>query len=148
MSRTIMAILNYTTKISAARTIGEIQEILVTHGATKIVCDYESGIPTSVTFAIALKDELIFFSLPAKYMGVLKAMKRDRAVKAALCTEEQAIKVAWRIIKDWIQAQCAIIEAGMAEMAEVFLPYAITKGGDTVYQQFQSNTQSLLSQKL
>lgn len=143
-----MAILNYTTKISASRTIGEIQEILVTHGAKKIVCDYEGGIPSSVTFALMLNDQLVFFSLPANYVGILKAMKRDPGIKASFCTEAQAVKVAWRIIKDWIEAQCAIIEAGLAEMPEVFLPYAITKSGGTLYKEIQSNTQMLLSQKL
>lgn len=35
-----MAILNYTTKISAGKTVGEIQESLVLQGARKIMVDY------------------------------------------------------------------------------------------------------------
>ena len=36
-----MPILNYTTKVDMFTTLGEIQRILVTHGARKIVQDYD-----------------------------------------------------------------------------------------------------------
>ena len=42
----------------------------------------------------------------------------------------------WRIIKDWLNAQLALIEVGQAEMAEVFLPYALTNTGQTLFQRF------------
>lgn len=128
-----MAILNYTTTIKAEKTIMEIQQILVSHGATKIVTDYSKGIPTSVTFCVELKGQIVGFSLPARYQGVLHAMKNDRKVPRRLVTDEQAVKVSWRIIKDWVEAQMALVEAELAELAEVFLPYAITKDGITLY---------------
>ena len=36
---------------------------------------------------------------------------------------DQAYRVAWRNILDWVQAQMALLEIGMAKMEEVFLPY-------------------------
>ncbi len=45
--------------------------------------------------------------------------------------------MAWRICKDWIEAQLAIVEAEMADMVEVFLPYAQTESGETVYEQLR-----------
>ena len=128
-----MAILNYTTSIKSEKTIMEIQQILVKHGATKIVTDYMDGIPRSVTFCVELKGQLIGFSLPAKYDGVLAAIRKDRKVPRRLVNKEQAVRVSWRIIKDWIEAQMALVEAELAELAEVFLPYAITKEGKTLY---------------
>ncbi len=142
-----MPILNYTTKISASRTIGEITEILVAHGATKVVSDFENGTPSAVSFALVLNGQMTFFSLPANYKGVLVAMKKDPKVKNSLCTPEQAVKVAWRTIKDWIEAQCAFIDSGLVELPEVFLPYAITKKGTTLYKEIQSNSQLLLTEK-
>ena len=65
-------------------------------------------------------------------------MKRDRKVPRRLVTDEQAVKVSWRIIKDWIEAQMALVEAELAELAEVFLPYAITKDGNTLYSQIDT----------
>lgn len=107
----------------------EVQSILVKHGAKKVIIDYEDQKPTQVLFCIELNNELIPFCLPCNYRGVLKAMQKDKKVPKKLLTEEQAIKVSWRIIKNWIEAQMAIVEAELADLAEVFLPYAMTNGG-------------------
>lgn len=139
-----MAILNYTTSIDCEKTISEIQKCLVKHGATKIVTDYTDKIPSAVTFCLPMNDNLIAFSLPANYEGVLNAMKRDSKVPNRLCTKEQALRVSWRIIKDWVEAQLAIVEAKLADMAEVFLPYAVTKQGNTLYKEIKGNGMLLL----
>src|SRR6185503_7232743 len=124
-----MAILNYTTSIESEKSIAEIQKCLVKRGATKIVTDYVGEIPTAVTFALMLNGNMIGFQLPANASGVLKAMQNDRKVPRNKCTQEQAQRVAWRIVNSWVQAQCAIIDAQLAHVTEVFLPYAITKSG-------------------
>jgi hypothetical protein len=130
-----MAILNYTTSIKCEKTIMEIQQCLVKHGATKIVTDYNNQIPVAVTFCLQLNGNMVAYSLPANYKGVLNSMKKDPKVPRKLVTDEQALKVSWRIIKDWVEAQMALVEAELAEMAEVFLPYAITKNGNTLYKE-------------
>lgn len=140
-----MAILNYTTKIAAEKSIGEIQKCLVKHGATKIVTDYSDHLPAAVTFCLPLNGSMAAFVLPANYDGVLRAMKSDNKVPGRLCTKEQALKVSWRIVKDWVEAQMAIVEAQLADMAEVFLPYAITKHGTTVYNMIKQDSQLLLT---
>ncbi len=140
-----MAILNYTTSIDAEKTIGEITKCLVKHGAHKIVADYKDGLPSAVTFCLTIDDRMIAFSLPANYEGVLNSMKKDSKVPMRLCTKEQALKVSWRIIKDWVEAQMAIVEAKLADMAEVFLPYAIHKDGSTLYNYIKGNGMLLLN---
>ena len=142
-----MAILNYTTSIDCEKTIGEIQKCLVKHGATKITTDYEGQNPCAVTFCLLLNDSIIAFSLPANYSGVLKAMEKDKNVPRRLATKEQALKVSWRIVKDWVAAQCAIVEAQLADMAEVFLPYAVTKNGNTLYKEIQSGGMKMLQRE-
>jgi hypothetical protein len=141
-----MAILNYTTSINCEKSIGEIQKCLVQHGAQKIVTDYENGSPSAVTFCVSLNGNIVAFSLPANYDGVLKAMKSDKKVPRSKCNIEQAQKVAWRIVKDWVEAQMALIEAQLADLAEVFLPYAITKNGTTLYKEIQTNGMLMLQQ--
>lgn len=139
-----MPILNYTTSIDSEKSISEIQKCLVKHGAHKIVIDYLDRLPSSVTFCLTLNGSIIGFSLPANFSGVLKAMKNDRKIPRSKCTEEQAQKVAWRIVKDWVNAQMAIVEAQIVDMAEVFLPYAITKSGNTLYKEVQNNGMLML----
>lgn len=140
-----MGILNYSTGVSSEKTIAEIQKILVKHGAHKIVTDYKDGLPISVTFCLTINDNLTGFSLPANYSGVLKAMKADRKIENRFCNPEQAQRVAWRIIKDWVEAQMAIVQAQLADMAEVFLPYLITKSGSTLYNEVKSGSIKLLN---
>ena len=131
-----MAILNYTTKIAAHKTVAEIQRILATHGARSVMIDYaEGGRVEAVLFQIAVAGCAVHYRLPCNPSGVLAALKKQR-VPRNFQTEEHAERVAWRIVKDWIEAQLALVEAGQAEMAEVFLPYA-SANGTTVYAMFQ-----------
>jgi len=140
-----MAILNYTTQISSEKTISEIQKCLVKHGATKVVTDYTAGLPSAVTFCLNINGGMVAFALPANYAGVLRSMKKDRKVPSRLCNDEQALRVSWRIVKDWVEAQMAIVEAQLADVTEVFLPYAITKNGNTLYKEVQGNGMLLLN---
>lgn len=140
-----MPILNYTTSIDFSKTIGEIAACLVKHGASKIITDYEDSLPVAVTFSLTINDRTAAFSLPANYNGVLKAMSKDKRCPRKLLNKEQALRVSWRIIKTWVEAQMAIVEAELADMAEVFLPYAITKNGNTVYNEIKSNGMLMLS---
>ena len=142
-----MAILNYTTKIDPIKTIGEISQCLVKHGVKKIVTDYgDDGLPSGMTFWIELDGQPIYFALPCNWQGVLNAMSKDKKVSRTLQTKEQAIRVSWRIIKDWVEAQMAIVEAQLATTVEVFLPYAVTKSGETFYQKVASGDRKMLMQ--
>lgn len=128
-----MAILNYTTSISIDKTAAEIQAKLAKAQAQAIMCEYDNGIVTHISFRANTPHGVMMFRLPANADGVLKAMQRAKLPKSK-CNKEQARMVAWRIVKDWVEAQLAIIEAEMATMAEVFLPYAQTNTGKTVYE--------------
>ena len=58
-----------------------------------------------------------------------------RIVEPARCaSEEHAYRVAWRIIKDWVEAQLSLLETEMVKMEEIFLPCVIAHSGQTVYQ--------------
>ena len=43
-----MTVLNYTTKIAASKTVGEIQAMLAKHGASRIATDYHDGGPQRI----------------------------------------------------------------------------------------------------
>ena len=47
-------------------------------------------------------------------------------------------------MKSWCEAQLAIVESNQAEMAEVFLPYAIDAKGETMYRLFKESKQKQL----
>lgn len=141
-----MPILNYTTKIDSYKTITEIQQILSRHGATKMIVDNDgAGMPVALTFCVNWNGNLAAFSLPCNFEGVLKSMKKNKKVPRSRCTEDQALRTGWRIVKDWVEAQMAIIEAELATMPEVFLPYAVTKSGTTLFKHIEQDNTLLLN---
>lgn len=134
-----MAIKNYTTTIDVYKSLGEIQGALASHGARKIMVDYDDGQPIGITFGIETPDGPRGFLLPANVDGV-KAVFSNQKVKAQ---EGQAERTAWRNVRDWIMAQMAIIEAGQVEIEEVFFPYLTDGRGHTVYQLYQGGQLAL-----
>ena len=140
-----MPILNYTTKINPIKTIGEITQSLVEAGANKIIVDYENSQPVSLNFQLIHNGQPIYFALPANWKGVLAVLKRQKGVAKSLQNEDQAIRVSWRILKVWVDAQLAIIESEIVTAPQVFLPYAITKSGNTLYDEI-NNTNLLLTE--
>lgn len=135
-----MAIKNYTTTIDVYKSLGEIQGALASHGARKIMVDYDgAGNPTGVTFGIETPDGNRAFCLPANVAGV-RAVFAQQKVKD---TAGQAERTAWRNVRDWIMAQMAIIEAGQVQMDEVFLPYLTDGKGRTLYQIYQGGQLAL-----
>ena len=58
----------------------------------------------------------------------------------------QAVRVAWRIVKDWVEAQMALVETQMVTTAEVFLPYAVMKDGRTLAQHAAADPKFLLGE--
>lgn len=126
-----MPLLNYTTKVDVYTTIGAIQGCLVKHGARKIMQDYdEDGKPQALCFAIETKFGVRGVKLPTNVEAVHKVLEKQK-IK---CEREQAERVAWRILKDWVEAQMAILESEMVEMDEIFLPYMIASEGKTTYE--------------
>ena len=129
-----MAIKNYTTTSDVHKSLREIQGALASHGARKVMVDYDgAGNPTGVTFGIETPEGPRGFLLPANVDGVRAAFVRQK-VKA---TSGQAERTAWRNVRDWIMAQMAIIEAGQVQIDEVFLPYLTDGKGRTLYQLYQ-----------
>jgi len=129
-----MAILNYTTTIPAEKTAAEIQQKLAKAKAQAVLCEYDAeGVMCAMSFRAPTKHGMISFRMPANTEGVLRALQKDKKVPNRLKTKQQAANVAWRVLKDWVEAQLAIVEAEMAEITEVFLPYAQGKNGQTLY---------------
>ncbi len=142
-----MPILNYTTSIDAHKTVTELQMLLSKKGARKVLLEYnEQGQPTALMFEILLNGESLQYRLPCRHRQVHKILLNERSVERRYKTEQHALKVGWRIIKTWIEAQFALVESQQAEMAEVFFPYALTKSGETVYEQIV-RTRYLLEDK-
>lgn len=133
-----MPLLNYTTKIAADKTAAEIQKLLARAGAEAVMVRYSEH-PTALSFLIPTQFGPRSFTLPVDPQPVYKVLLRQSSYGAknkiprSYATMEQAARVAWRITKDWIEAQLAIIETEMVTLEQVMLPYMDAGGGQTVY---------------
>ena len=131
-----MPLLNYTTKVDVYTTLGAIQGQLVKHGAKKIMQDYDDhGRIAALTFLIDTPAGMRGIRLPANVDKVHAVLHRQK-VK---CDREQAERVAWRIVKDWVEAQMAILESEMVQMDEIFLPYMVNNNGQTLFEAYRNN---------
>jgi hypothetical protein len=142
-----MPLKNYTTEVSAMKSIGEIQGNLVAHGAVNINIHFNvAHEPDSLTFVVPAGEGFIPFRLPANIPAVFKVLERQltsnryKYASPGIKTQrqkglqERALKVGWRILKDWIDAQLAIIETEMVTLEQVFLPYMKVKDDKTLYE--------------
>lgn len=141
-----MAILNYTTKIDAWRTISEIQQILSKHGATHFSIKNEGGRPVAVSFSVDFKGQPLNFLLPCNHLGIWKLLKDNKKAGVSISAKKEkndephSFKVGWRIIKDWIEAQLALVEVEMVSVQEVFMPYLIiNSNGQTLADRILNN---------
>jgi hypothetical protein len=135
-----MPILNYTTQIDAPKSIAEITGILSRFGARSITTEYDhDGFVSGITFSILIENLPMSVRLPANVQGVYQTLQRLKDVPRAKRTEDQARRVAWRILKDWLEAQLALFQVGQAEAGQVLMPYAIDSQGRTAYEMFRES---------
>lgn len=128
-------LLNYTTQISAEKTISEIQKILASAGARAILTEYgDDGVLVAISFRVMTQHGLMAFKIPANTHKVLVAIQQNSKIPKWNRTHQQAARVAWRIIKDWVEAQMAMIQTEMVTLDQLFLPYAQRPDGVTVYE--------------
>lgn len=135
-----MAILNYTTTVDAYKTVAEIEYILVKHGAKSIMKNYSGETIVGLSFLLDTGYQQIPVRLPVKIDECLRILLKEKKssprsnIKA---TREQAERVAWRILKDWVEAQMALLDIEMVRFEEIFLPYIETKNGQTIFQRLE-----------
>lgn len=131
-----MSILNYTTQIAAEKTVAEIQGMLGRAKCCAVMSEYSEGIISAISFRIQTPCGLMSFRLPCDVQKIYQVLARSK-IASGLKTKEQAARVSWRILKDWLAAQLALISAEMADLHQVFLPYAQDNQGVTLFERLR-----------
>lgn len=145
--------INYSTKIAASKTVGEMQALLADHGAARIAVDYTDGAPSSLHFMLVTPHGQRSFTLPVNVDAMEQLLvAEDRAGqlkagnKAERSSREQAQRVAWRVMKTWLEAQLALVATQMVTMDQAFLAYLQTdaSSGATLCEVYRSREQKAL----
>jgi hypothetical protein len=137
--------LNYTSKIAASRTAGECLQLLAEAGAHAVSVTYADREPSGLAFRLDTAGGRKDFALPvdvtAMQAVLRKALHANRPhVGAAefdrMLTIGHARNVAWRVVRDWLEAQLALIAAQMATLDQVMLPYLEVGPGETLFDRY------------
>lgn len=138
-----MALKNYTSAVSASKSINWIENKLARHGARQILKEYTAeGQVASLSFIIHMNGMELPFHLPARTTAaeqVLKAEVRRPRKDTYKHIAEQAERTAWKILADWVDAQMAMVELSQVDIMEVFLPYLFDRQRhETFYESLQA----------
>lgn len=133
-----MAVVNYTTKVPAAKTVAEVQALLAKNGAARVAIDYDNGVASGVTFGLTTAHGPRLFTLPVDVDAMHRLLVASGAPgggisRAIFHSREHAERVAWRVVKDWLAAQLALVQTEMAAIDQVMLPYLRVNGERTLY---------------
>lgn len=140
-----MAVLNYTTTIEVGKTVAEMQDALVKAGASRISVDYDDGLPVALAFMLRTPHGLRHFRMPVNIdamhrllireddAGNLRGGSRDRRR-----SREQAARVAWRVMKDWLLAQLTLVATALVDLDHAMLAYLVVDGREqTLYESYK-----------
>ena len=126
--------------------------MLVGAGAQKILKDYDgAGNIISISFMIDTDKGIVPIKMPMNVRAVMQVINdqteqyrktssgRIRIVPLSMKNDiEQAHRVGWRIIRDWLEGQLALIFLRMVKIQEIFLPYIVGQNGKTVYETIEA----------
>lgn len=132
-----MALKNTFSKLPVTRYIELAQAALVKAGASGVSYGYDQGRINALSFTLLLKDQTLQFKLPVNWCNFQKVLIKEQNPRAH--DEDYAYRVAWACTKDWIEAQMAFVESENVSLPQVFLPYAVVKGGQTLFEKVANN---------
>lgn len=124
-----MTLKNYTTSVPVSTTISRIEHALVRAGATAISKTYDADANLEgIMFQLSVNGNPVpvVFKLPAKwrqcYEVLWREIRRPRPeTKKRLL--DQAQRVAWRLVQDWVEVNVSLIKLDQIDAVEAFLPY-------------------------
>ena len=149
---------NYTSKVPVEQTIMEIEYILTRAGGIVDIHKLYDGAGNCIglDFAVRISDEVIIpFRLPMKAQNIqqlIRDMKKEGKLRNLSQRDASDIntarRVGWRILKDWVHAQVAFIEAEQVTIQQVFLPYMYnSQTNETLYDVLTKDNYKLLKDK-
>lgn len=147
-------LLNYTTTVPVDKTVGEITAILVRAGARSIQTDFnDQGRISAMNFTVRTSFGNRAFHIPVQAERVQKVLQQEVAhsrshqSKAMLTSPEQAERVAWRILKDWLEAQMTLVQLQLIGLDQAMLGFMQVRPGDnrTAYELYADEQLALPS---
>ena len=133
----------WSTSITVEKSMMEIEKMLSTHKARAIMKEYDgTGNPIALMFKIETEVGDMPIKLPVRPQAVSQILnqyvKEGKIPRKYLNDLEQARRVSWRLIRDWLYSQLSLLDVRMVKIQEIFLPYAYdARTGQTLFEKFE-----------
>ena len=140
-----------TTTVSVEKTMMEIEKLLADAGATQTMRENDKRHrPCGMSFQIETPDGLVPFRLPVNIDAVYQLLLAERRNNWEQWVQErvdaQAQRTAWRIIREWVHVQTTLIQTQMVTVTEVFMPYMLSDGNQTLYERLMEHGMKALTE--
>ncbi len=123
-----------TTSIDVAITCAKIEDILQKRGVIEVWKRFKNGQVEAIEFLMKIGEDEIPFKLPMRWQMIQVLARKGKTRYRKTGSEDQARRIGARLVLRWIEAQFALVDTGMVEAQEVFLPYMISDSGKTFYE--------------
>lgn len=99
------------------------------------------GNVSALSFRLTTRGVVLSIRLPVDVGAVQRVMKADKNIPFRYSGNAAHVRnVAWRVLKDWIEAQLALIQTAQATPEQIFLPFALMGDtGKTFYQMMEDS---------
>jgi hypothetical protein len=141
--------LNYTTVVSADKSAAECLEVLRKYGAKRAGLAYGSDkIAMGISFVLDTRWGPRGYEIAVNAAGTYRALERavkNRDIDRRFATPAQGQRVAWRVVKMWLESNLALVESGLQETEKVFFPYMLLAPDHTLFEEYDQQQPSIES---
>lgn len=139
--------LNYTTVVAAGKTAHECLAVLGKYGAKRAGLAYgRDKVPTGITFVLDTRWGERGYEIALNFDGTRQSLLRaykDRKIERRYTEPAHAQKVAWRVLKMWLESNLAMVEAGLAEPEKALFPYMLLAPEHTLFDEYDQQQPSI-----
>lgn len=132
--------LNYTTQVAADKTAHECLTVLGKYGARRAGVAYGADrVPMGITFVLDTRWGQRGYEIALNFDGTRDSLERaykDRRIERKYTGHAQAQRVAWRVLKMWLESNLALVEAGLQAAEKVLLPYMLLAPDLTMFEEY------------
>lgn len=132
------------TAVPADKTRGQVCALIAQFpGITEISQQLDDGKVVGFKFTMSADQRILIFQLPVRTSRVVKQLMDRRKTQPyddeIPGIEKKGERIAWRQTMRWLEAQLAMVDTGLADVAEVFMPYVLGIDGTTFYERWRGN---------
>jgi len=139
--------LNYTTTVAADKTAHECLVTLGKYGAKRAGLAYgKDRVPMGISFVLDTRWGERGYEIAVNFDGTqsaLRAAYRERKIERKYTEHAHAQKVAWRVLKMWLESNLALVEAGQVDPERALFPYMLLAPEHTVFDEYDRQQPSI-----